>query len=313
MAGRFTTMNSMFGAMCLGLSATVVAACGPTSPTSDTPTVAVALFPLEEIARRVGGSSISVVSLTPTGVDAHSTELTAKQLDALEDSDLVLYVGDDFQPSIEGAIRTLDSSVATIDFLDHVDLIDASADHESADHEHGAHDPHVWLDPRNMQEMVRVVSTAIEALVGDADAASVRSNAQDYIEELGVLDDEMNTGLTECGTRTLVTSHDAFGYLASRYSLTTMSVTGLNPDEDPSARQLEDLADAARNAGVRTIFFEAMLPRDLADTVARTIGASTDILNPIEGISTSDKSAGATYASMQRDNLRRLRIGLRCA
>lgn len=270
------------------------------------PSVVVALYPLEEIARRVAGDIVDVSTLTPAGMDAHSVELTAKQLDVLHGADLVLYLGDDFQPVVQDAVEALPGAVRTVDMLTTVDLIDAGTGARPA------HDPHVWLDPRNMVAMVQAVANAMSSLLDDGGAAAVVANADRYVDELVLLDREMEQGLRTCASRTLVTSHDAFGYLAARYDLATLSVTGLNPDEDPSARQLEDLAAAARRAGVRTVFFESLLPADLARTVARTIGADTDVLDPIEGISRAAAEAGATYLSIQRDNLARLRKGLAC-
>lgn len=296
--------------MCVVTTALPLSACageGATPVVTTRLSVVVALYPLEEIARRVGGDVVDVATLTPAGMDAHSVELTAKQLDTLHDADLVLYLGDDFQPAVQDAVGALPGNVKTIDMLTTVDLIQVD------DGTRDGHDPHVWLDPRNMVAMARAVAAAMSSLTDAEGAASVATNAEGYEDELVALDSDMENVLRTCTTRTLVTSHEAFGYLAARYDLETMSVTGLNPDEDPSARQLEDLAAAARAAGVRTVFFESLLPADLARTVARSIGADTDVLNPVEGISKNEAETGATYVSIQRDNLARLRKGLGCS
>jgi len=185
-------------------------------------------------------------------------------------------------------------------------------DKDGHDHAHGSDDPHVWLDPANMAAMTRVVATVLTEL--DPGGSGVyASNASTYIAELDALGGEIDAGLATCATRTLVTAHDAFGYLARRASLKTMSVAGLNPEDEPSARQLKRIAEAAKVASVRTVFFEVGLPEDLARTVADSIGAGVDTLDALEGVTRETLSAGGTYSTIMRGNLSRISKALGCS
>ena len=75
---------------------------------------------------------------------------------------------------------------------------------------------------------------------------------------------------------------------------------------------MQEIAKFAKANKVSTIFFETLLPEDLARTIASEIGAKTDLLDPIEGFSKEDLDAGANYIVAQRSNLERLRTGLKC-
>lgn len=301
--------------LALGLAACSTAE----TDTAETPTtaftVAASFYPIEEIARRVVGDSGDVIGLTPSGTEAHGLELTAKQLDQLSKTDFLFYIGDGFQPTVEKAATSLQGAVTSLDLLSSVTQIEmAEGKEDDGDHahdEHGEDDPHVWLDPANMAKMTR----AVEATLANAMPKMTEqfaANADSYVAELNQLGEDIDSSLKNCETRAVVTSHDAFGYLAARANLTTVPIAGVNPEDEPSAKELQTIAAVAREQKASTIFFEVLLPEDLARTLAKTVGASTSILDPIEGISTADLQAGATYVSIQRANLARLSEGLRC-
>jgi zinc transport system substrate-binding protein len=107
-------------------------------------------------------------------------------------------------------------------------------------------------------------------------------------------------------------THDAFGYLARRYGLTAYAVSGLSPEEEPSARKLAGLARLAREKEIRYIFFEVLASPRLAETIAREVGAGTLVLNPLGGLTKEEMEAGKTYISVMEENLRNLRLALEC-
>ena len=109
-----------------------------------------------------------------------------------------------------------------------------------------------------------------------------------------------------------MTTHAAFGYLARRYRLEQIPITGLSPEVEPTPRELEEVVDRVRDAKATTVFFETLVSPRLAETVARETGAATAVLNPLEGLSEDELERGADYLSVMRENLRALRRGLGC-
>lgn len=299
-----------------------LSACGGSSPHSSSQnpqiTVAASFYPIEEIVRQVGGTHVNVVELTPAGQGAHDVQLTAKQLTVLSTSSAVFYISDGFQPDVEKAVASLPGSVVLVDLLQSVTLMDVVAQLDGTE---GAtdgeilasgKDPHVWLDPANMIAMTAAVADSLSHLRPDF-ADEFRASAQAYISELQKLGTEIDTELATCESRILVTSHRAFAYLAKRANIRQVAIAGVNPEEEPSAKSLEAISAFAVANTVTTIFFETLLPADLAKTLADKVGATADLLDPVEGISNNDIASGASYLTIQRDNVARIHAGLRCS
>jgi len=298
------------------------AACGSSADepgTSDGAKIKVvaAFYPLQEAVERVGGDRITVIGLTPPGGGPHDLELTPKNVESIEGADAVVYLAKGFQPAVEDAVAGLDDGTVTLDVLDGVDLLPVEDGLEGTNGEvdgeelEGGFDPHIWVDPALQAD----IATEVAAMLGKLDpenAEAYESAAGEYRAEMAALGEEFTTGLTECESRTIVTSHRAFAYLAEAYDLNQIAIAGISPDDEPDPKSLEAVAAAAEAEGVSVIFFESAVPKDLSETVANEIGATTDFLDPVETIATEDLDAGVDYAAVQRKNLDSLTKGLRC-
>ncbi len=296
-------MRSVLAAALVAVIAT--AGCGSATPAqsqSGTLVVAAAFFPIEQIveqiAQQVGGDLVELVRLVPAGQEAHEYEPTPKQVAALERADIVFYLGGGFQPSVERAIGSLPDDVTRVDLR-------SSLSRTITD------DPHAWLDPANMRAMTATAAATMAAVRPDL-AQQFDANATAYERTLAELDGQFSTALTGCATNTLVSSHQAFAYLATAYGLTQLSISGVSPLDEPSPKALAAVVEAAEAAGVTTVFYEGNLPDDLARTVADEIGATTAALHTLESLSTDQLNAGETYIGAMTANLATLRAGLGC-
>jgi zinc transport system substrate-binding protein len=110
----------------------------------------------------------------------------------------------------------------------------------------------------------------------------------------------------------IVTTHAAFGYLAARYGLTQVPMTGLSPEGEPDPAHLAQIEDLIRRADVTTVFTEPLVPPDVADTIARETGAKVAVLDPIESLTPSEQQNGDDYFTVMRRNLATLRTALGC-
>ncbi len=274
------------------ICAGVLAGCGGDSGAEGRAVVA-AFYPLALATEQVGGDEIDVRNLTPPGVEPHDLELSGSDVRAIADADLVLYLGGGFQPALEDAI---DSTSANA-----VDLLDAVETKEDNEEEHGV-DPHVWLDP--------IRYAAIAERIGEE--LDRRPQADRFAASLRALDRDFRRGLSDCERDEIVTSHAAFGYLADRYGLRQVAITGVSPEAEPTPRELEDVVRQVRAVGATTVFFETLVSSRLAETVAREVGAETAVLDPIEGLADEDVAAGEDYFSVMRENLAALRKALGC-
>lgn len=267
----------------------IAIAAGGTGEAGDTRIrIAASFYPLAFAAEEIGKEHVTVDNLTPPGAEPHDLEVTPGDVRSLESADLVLLLGHGFQPSLERAAGGGPKVLRLLDTPGLQRLADG--------------DPHVWLDPLRYALIARRIAESLE------DTGSWRS----FAARLRSLDRELRRGLVRCSRREIVTSHEAFRYLGERYGLRQVAISGLSPEAEPSPVRLRRVIETIRRTGATTVFFETLVSRRLAETVARETGARTAVLNPIEGLTDDERSSGKDYFVLMRENLASLRKGLGC-
>jgi zinc transport system substrate-binding protein len=291
--------------------------------------VVASFYPLYEFARHVGGVHAEVTAMVPPGVEPHDWEPAPQDVARLEKARVYIYNGAGFEPWADKLLANLGGTrpmivVATegIDLLradlpghdhDHGDLAAARSGRPRASGKAAAgEDPHVWLDPVLAQRQVESIRAALARVDPDR-ADSYAAGARAFSERLRALDEQYERGLSRCQRREIVVSHASFAYLARRYRLTQVPVMGLSPESEPSPARLAQIVRFARRHQVQFIFFETLVSPKLAETLAREVGARTLVLDPIEGLTKDDRTAGRGYVELMEENLKNLRTGLGCA
>ncbi|MBF0320167.1 MAG: zinc ABC transporter substrate-binding protein [Nitrospirae bacterium] len=260
------------------------------------------IYPLAHFARQVGGSLTDVETITPTGVEPHEYDPAPKDIRRIYSSRVFIYNGAGLEPWAERIAPLLHKQdILTVKATTGITLAVTN----------GQPDPHVWLDPVLAQKLIETICKSF-IKADPKNEHAYRSNADGYINKLRALDEKFRDGLKSCKTRKIVSSHAAFTYLAARYDLKTLVLSGLPPSEEPSPRRLGEIVKIARAEGIKYIFFASLTSPKIAGTVAREIGAATLVLNPCEGLTPSDVASGRDYISIMEDNLRNLRIALSC-
>ena len=277
-----------------------VACSSVTTARSGTFSVAASFYPLAFLAQHIGGNAVTVTNLTPPGAEPHDLELRPSDVVSIRSARLVLYLRG-FQPSVDDAVRTIDPSRA-YDALSTVPL------RHLAD---GSVDPHFWLDPVLFETVAARVESRFEA-VAPLQARIFQHNLMQLDALLSQLDRDFSAGLGHCARHEIFTGHTAFGYLAMRYGLRQIGITGLNPEAEPSPKQLTQIIELARELKPSTIYAETLVSSRSVDAVARAVGAKVSVLNPLEGLLSEQHAAGDDYLSLMRQNLRTLRQGLAC-
>lgn len=319
-----------------GLAAAgTLAACGGQGGSDDGTTgVVAAFYPLAYAAEQVGGDNVNVTNLTPAGQEPHDLELSPSDIAEIEEADYIVYLKG-FIPELDAAIeeyapdKALDVSTAvdTIGYDstqvfadDHADehadeTADEHAEEEGEEHEHEAlegTDPHIWLDPVRYAQIGQAIADGL-AGIDDANADDYKTAADAFTADLTELDAEFTDGLANRTSDAIVTSHAAFGYLADRYGLTQVAISGLSPDQEPDSQRMADVAHYVEENGITTIFFETLVSPDIADTLAAESGAATAVLNPLEGLTDEQIDAGEDYFTVMRENLAELQTALGAA
>ncbi|KQR17772.1 metal ABC transporter substrate-binding protein [Cellulomonas sp. Leaf334] len=289
----------------------VLTGCASVSGSDDgTVDVLASFYPLQFVAEQVGGDRVSVDTLTPPGAEPHDVELSPAQVSRIDGADLVVYLSG-FQAAVDDAVdqtspaHVVDAATeATLRPEEHED--ETAEEHE--EHEHGDHDPHFWLDPSRMPSVVDDVAATLTEIDPDG-ADTFAANAAALTQRFEELDAAYAAGLAQCDSRTFVTSHEAFGYLADRYDLHQVGISGIDPEAEPSPARLAEVSAIVRDEGVSTIFFETLVSPKVAETLAADLGVDTAVLDPIEGLADPD----ADYFSIAEANLDALRMALSCS
>jgi zinc transport system substrate-binding protein len=286
-------VRTVLGGVAIALSLT---ACGSAAASSP-PVVVTSFYPLRFVVERIVGGRMTVHDLTPAGTEPHDLELTTRQTATLSKASLVVYLSS-LSPAVDDAVKLVARSAGFDVRLSA--RLDLAGDHGS--------DVHFWLDPTRLASVAEAVTTKLIEL-NPAGATAYERNGAQLRSELEALDREMATVLASCRSTTLVTSHDAFAYLARRYNFTQQGINGPFPDVEPTSRDIARAIQFVRANDVRTIYTESLVDPGSANAVASETGAAVAELNPIETVSIS----GGDYISMMRENVDVLRRGQGCA
>lgn len=279
--------------------------------------IVTSFYPMYEFTKHIVKDKAQVDLLIPSNAEPHHWEPTPKDMATIQKADVMVYNSTYFEtwiPSIQESIdknsplfveASENISLAEKDGGDDHDHDEEADHHEEADHDDHKLDPHVWLSPVLAQKEVQTIT---EALVEEdpENKDFYESNSQAYIEQLKELDELYKTTLQTITHKEIITQHAAFGYLAQEYGFTQSSITGLSPSEEPSPAQLAELKEYAEEHNIDVIYFEETASPKVAETLANEIGADTELLHTIEGLSQENQEKGLDYIQLMENNLKAL-------
>ncbi|WP_424009401.1 metal ABC transporter substrate-binding protein [Haloferax denitrificans] len=309
---------------------------GSTDSSADSETTATAsFFVFGDAARHVAGDAASVDTLVPIGQHGHGWEPGPDVQGRVLESDLFVHGMPGFQPWADDIRASLDadgSGVAEVDASADVDLHEIGPDghvHDDESHDeteqrddehaeesetddHGELDPHFWLDPTRVATATETLRDAFQS-VDSANADAYAANAESYREALSELDAAFEDGLAASERDViLVAGHDAYGYLADRYDLDIVALTGLSPDEEPSPRDIERAQATIEEHDIRHVLADPLE----SDRAAQQLVGETDAedvlpLTPLPGVMTEWEENDWGYVDIMREvNLPSLRTAL---
>jgi len=257
--------------------------------------VVASFYPLAFLADEIGKEKIAVKNLTPVGVEPHEYEPTARDMVEIQQAKLLILNGENF----EGWVKKVKSE------LKNVLVVEAAKDLMIEN------DVHVWLSPELAKQEARVILSGL-VQIDPLNRDYYMENEKLLENKLEKMTVDFRNGLSNCTHQEIIVSHGAFGYLAREFGLKQVAISGISPDEEPSMKQLTEVAQFARKNNVKYIFFERLISPKLAETIAEEVGAKTLVLDPIEGIDNNDIAVGKNYLTIMEDNLANLRTALEC-
>jgi ABC-type Zn uptake system ZnuABC Zn-binding protein ZnuA len=238
--------------------------------------VAATIFPLYDIVRQVAGPVADVVLVLPPGASPHTFEPTPSSVRALDGARVLFVVGhglDDWAARLaRGAgvprVAPVDAGIAL------------RRPHDAVQ---GRADPHYWLSAGNAKTIARTVAAELIRLVPDRRPEIDRALAA-YLARLDAADVEVRRLLADLPTRRIATFHDAFGYFAEAYGLEVVATFEPYPGLEPSPRFVIAFQKQVQAAAVRVVFIEPQLSVDALRPIARDLGVTLGVLDPLGGV-----------------------------
>ncbi len=285
--------------------------------------VVATIYPWGFFAEQIGGDLVDVNTLVPVGLEPHEYDPSPDDLRSLYDADIFIYNGAALEPWVEDVEFDLrKDDVQLFEAAAYVELIGLEGEAEqsfiptASAHDtgeaHTEYDPHFWQDPVRVSIVVQSLANTFANL--DSENADIyQANAKVLMSELDKINGDFTLDLQSCSEKEFVVSHAAFAYLANRYGLTMIPISGISPEDEPTIKELEVISKTMEEHGLSTVYTETLLSSTFAETIGNETGALVFVLNPLEGLTQADVDAGDNYFTIFKKNLENLKIGLMCA
>ena len=184
--------------------------------------------------------------------------------------------------------------------------------HDEHGHDHDFEfDPHIWLDPLLIKQQVNNIRDGL-IQADPQNKEQYETNAMKYNEKLDELDMNIKSSLSSCNKDTFVPFHNAFTYLAERYDLKVMALSGFAPDSEASAAEIAEFVDFVKDNDIKVIFAEELVDPRLAEVIADEAGAEVLLFSPLEALTQDEVGKNITYIDKMEQNLDALMVALEC-
>ena len=296
------------------------------------------VYPMYDFAKKIAGDKLDVEMVMPQGTEPHGWEPDTKTIKNLENADLFIYNGAGLEDWTDKVIDSLSNkNLKVVEASEGVELIKSSHDHEDEDHDHegaeenhnheasennhnheaheedheheghhhGPMDPHVWISPKNAKIEMENIKNALAELDKE-NADYYESNYQKYAKMLDELDAKYSEKLSALPNKTIVVSHEAYGYLCKDYGLNQLGIKGVNAETEPDAKKMAEIINYVKENKITTIFTEELIDPKVSKIIADETGCLVKVLSPIEGLSEEQIKNNEDYFSIMEENLENL-------
>ncbi|WP_029523906.1 metal ABC transporter substrate-binding protein [Polaromonas glacialis] len=268
---------------------------------------------LGDLVRVVGGERVSVTTLVGPDEDAHVFEPKPTDAKALVQSRLLVVNGLGFEPWAQKLAKSASYKGETVVASMGVKPLVMAEEkgHEGKGHQHDEADPHAWQNPLNVVLYTRNIAAAL-AKADPAGATAYQANASAYVKELQTLDTwaKAQFAAIPADKRKVITSHDAFSYLAAQYQIRFLAPQGVSTDAEPSAKEVAQLIRQIQREKIRAVFVENMSNPRLLAQLGKDAGVTVGPALYVDALSAAGGPADS-YLRLMRHNVTQLAAGMR--
>lgn len=250
-----------------------ITGCGGTQSGQNTekPVVAVSILPLRNVVEAITAGDFDVISVVPPGANPEIYEPTAAQMRDVSNSELFIEIGLlDSERTLVAGIENNAPNLTVVDLSADLTLIDGGSAHTA--------DPHVWLSPARMRTMVGRITESFRAIQPDSSAKYER-NRDALISSIDSLDRVIHCYFSELQNRNILIYHPSLTYFAADYDLRQWSIE--SEGKEPSAAGMSEVLREIREHGIRTMFYQKQLNRDMIEAICQEAGLRAVPFDPL--------------------------------
>ncbi|GAA0779835.1 metal ABC transporter substrate-binding protein [Clostridium subterminale] len=241
--------------------------------------VVTSFYGMKALTEEIGGDKVNIENVIPEGSEPHDFDIKAKDMKAIEESDIFIYNGAGMEEWIEDVKAAIsEKELIIVEASKGVDLIKADEEAEESEehegHNHLGKDPHTWL---GLNE-AKIQGENIKNALVEKDAKNkeyYEENFKKFNEKIDSIIEEYSPKFKELDNKNFVTGHATFGYLCRDFGLAQKSIEGVFAEGEPSPKELQNLMEYCKENNIKTIFIEELISTQLSDTLANEVGAET--------------------------------------
>lgn len=260
------------------------------------------VFPGYDFAKQVIGDNknITVQQLLPPGIESHGYEPSPKEMIAIEECDLFIYVGGESDTWVEKILKTMQSPPKTVKMMEHVALVNNNHDHGF----HEEYDEHVWTSLENAICIIQNICKEI-CLLDNTNSEEYTNNAANYCNEIEIIKQEFTSVFEKCANKKMVFGDRfPFIYFANEFGLDYLAAfPGCSSETEPDAGTLATIIETVKKEKIRAVFFIEFSNSRVAETIAKETGAQARLFHSCHNVSQKEIDSGVTYLSLMRQNL----------
>ena len=279
-------------------------ACSSSQPAeTDRPNIVVTYSVLGSVVADLVGDAADVTILIPDGQDPHDFQPSARDIETINNADIVVSNGLDFEEGLEDVLASaIDSGVSVYMIGENITVRDSDEDHAEEDGDaHGAGDPHLWLSPLSFTQAL----PSLAAAINNATGLSIDEAAA--IGRLTQLDNEIKEVIDNISSCVMVSGHDEMGYFADRYGCTVIGaiIPSFSTTSEATAKQIADLKVLATSNNVKAVFTGLGTPAEVSEQLASELGIAA------VSLSTHYLNGAANYREFMRNLANQIAEALR--
>lgn len=252
------------------------------SPALAAPNVLTDIAPIHGLVSEVMGDLGAPTLLLPPNSDGHHYTMRPSDAQAISDAEVIIRVGDALTPWLSEPLATLAADATVLSLLETSGWTprEIEDDGHGHDHDHGEIDPHAWLDPQIAAIWLGAIADQL-AVADPANAEVYQTNAKAAAAEMVALTEQISRDLASATAVPLIWPHDAYGYFAERFGLTSVGAIAESDASDPGPAHIAELRELATQGAAGCVMIDAEINESWAQILTEGTDIQTAAIDPI--------------------------------